>query len=319
MQKRGLSYRERREVVARALERCRPRSGDDGPLPARILRRPAPAHRHRPRHGPRAAIRRARRADLGARHVRAGADRRAAARPAEAPPPRLHVHQPRPEGRAGAREPRHRHAERPGRRGGAGGGDFRRAADGLHARAVRGRLRSGSCRRRRSSANSLASIMHRHESSRRPVTSRHARRRLATAEEPLDAPRPPHRPRFRRHRRRRGCGRLRRCGRRHGRPHRGGLRCRPRRPAGLAPGAARPAQPRRPRPRPRLPKPRPGGAAQPCSPAGALRGAWGYGVETSKGKDTPSGHWEIAGVPVAFDWGYFPDTQPAFPAALTRR
>jgi phosphopentomutase len=52
-------------------------------------------------------------------------------------------------------------------------------------------------------------------------------------------------------------------------------------------------------------------------PDGALRGAWGYGVETSKGKDTPSGHWEIAGVPVAFDWGYFPDTRPAFPPALT--
>jgi len=51
--------------------------------------------------------------------------------------------------------------------------------------------------------------------------------------------------------------------------------------------------------------------------AGPLRGHWGYGVETSKGKDTPSGHWEIAGVPVAFDWGYFPDAQPAFPAALS--
>jgi phosphopentomutase len=47
------------------------------------------------------------------------------------------------------------------------------------------------------------------------------------------------------------------------------------------------------------------------------RGQWGYGVETSKGKDTPSGHWEIAGTPVAFDWGYFPFTIPTFPAALT--
>ena len=36
------------------------------------------------------------------------------------------------------------------------------------------------------------------------------------------------------------------------------------------------------------------------------QGQWGYGVETSRGKDTPSGHWEIAGTPVAFDWGYFP-------------
>ena len=46
-------------------------------------------------------------------------------------------------------------------------------------------------------------------------------------------------------------------------------------------------------------------------------GQWGYGVETSRGKDTPSGHWEIAGTPVDFDWGYFPDAIPAFPASLT--
>ncbi|RBP11176.1 phosphopentomutase [Roseiarcus fermentans] len=49
----------------------------------------------------------------------------------------------------------------------------------------------------------------------------------------------------------------------------------------------------------------------------APRGQWGYGIETSRGKDTPSGHWEIAGTPVEFDWGYFPDTVPAFPPALT--
>jgi len=51
-----------------------------------------------------------------------------------------------------------------------------------------------------------------------------------------------------------------------------------------------------------------------CAPA---RGQWGYGVETSKGKDTSSGHWEIAGAPVDFAWGYFPETVPAFPEALT--
>jgi phosphopentomutase len=47
------------------------------------------------------------------------------------------------------------------------------------------------------------------------------------------------------------------------------------------------------------------------------RGQWGYGVETSRGKDTPSGHWELAGTPVDFDWGYFPETVPAFPRSLT--
>lgn len=56
---------------------------------------------------------------------------------------------------------------------------------------------------------------------------------------------------------------------------------------------------------------------------GAIAGRYGYGVETSRGKDTPSGHWEIAGVPVATDWGYFPDTRPCFPPdlieALVRR
>ena len=48
------------------------------------------------------------------------------------------------------------------------------------------------------------------------------------------------------------------------------------------------------------------------------RGQWGYGVETSRGKDTPSGHWEIAGTPVDFAWGYFPTSLPAFPPALTK-
>ncbi|MEI6054584.1 MAG: phosphopentomutase [Lentisphaerota bacterium] len=49
---------------------------------------------------------------------------------------------------------------------------------------------------------------------------------------------------------------------------------------------------------------------------GQIAGAYGYGIETSKGKDTPSGHWEIAGVPVMFDWGYFPKTVPTFPKDL---
>ncbi len=44
---------------------------------------------------------------------------------------------------------------------------------------------------------------------------------------------------------------------------------------------------------------------------------WGYAVEKSLGKDTPSGHWELAGVPVMFDWGYFPFTEPCFPKELT--
>ena len=44
--------------------------------------------------------------------------------------------------------------------------------------------------------------------------------------------------------------------------------------------------------------------------------AYGYARELSSGKDTPSGHWEIAGVPVLFDWGYFHNKQNSFPQAL---
>jgi len=45
-------------------------------------------------------------------------------------------------------------------------------------------------------------------------------------------------------------------------------------------------------------------------------GRFGVGREVSKGKDTPSGHWEIAGVPVPFDWGYFPRMIPTLPPDL---
>jgi phosphopentomutase len=49
-----------------------------------------------------------------------------------------------------------------------------------------------------------------------------------------------------------------------------------------------------------------------------VQGLAGFGVEISKGKDTPSGHWEIAGCPVPFAWGYFPQTIPCFPEDLVR-
>ncbi|AYH46807.1 phosphopentomutase [Dickeya fangzhongdai] len=48
-------------------------------------------------------------------------------------------------------------------------------------------------------------------------------------------------------------------------------------------------------------------------------GAYAYASEISSGKDTPSGHWEIAGVPVLFDWGYFLDEHNSFPLALLDR
>lgn len=45
-------------------------------------------------------------------------------------------------------------------------------------------------------------------------------------------------------------------------------------------------------------------------------GRYGYGVEVSQGKDTPSGHWEIAGCPVPFKWGYFTALENSFPPEL---
>lgn len=45
-------------------------------------------------------------------------------------------------------------------------------------------------------------------------------------------------------------------------------------------------------------------------------GAYGHAAELSSGKDTPSGHWEIAGVPVLFDWGYFKGKTNTFPPEL---
>lgn len=53
--------------------------------------------------------------------------------------------------------------------------------------------------------------------------------------------------------------------------------------------------------------------------AAEITGAYGHAKELSSGKDTPSGHWEIAGVPVLFDWGYFTDHSNSFPKELTDR
>ncbi|MCE5973902.1 phosphopentomutase [Sinirhodobacter sp. WL0062] len=50
---------------------------------------------------------------------------------------------------------------------------------------------------------------------------------------------------------------------------------------------------------------------------GALpKGLWGAATEVSKGKDTPSGHWELAGVPVPWEWHYFTDVENSFPPDL---
>lgn len=48
-------------------------------------------------------------------------------------------------------------------------------------------------------------------------------------------------------------------------------------------------------------------------------GLWGAATEVSRGKDTPSGHWELAGVPVPWDWHYFPDKVNSLPPDLVSR
>lgn len=48
----------------------------------------------------------------------------------------------------------------------------------------------------------------------------------------------------------------------------------------------------------------------------APTGIFASACEVSTGKDTPSGHWELAGVPATWDWGYFPKTEECFPADL---
>jgi phosphopentomutase len=57
----------------------------------------------------------------------------------------------------------------------------------------------------------------------------------------------------------------------------------------------------------------PPGLEGPSHPAAQF----GCASERSRGKDTPSGHWEIAGLPVPFKWGYFPKAVPCFPKELT--
>lgn len=46
---------------------------------------------------------------------------------------------------------------------------------------------------------------------------------------------------------------------------------------------------------------------------------YGHAKEISKGKDTTSGHWEMAGAPVLFDWGYFKPDAPSFPDTLINK
>ena len=58
------------------------------------------------------------------------------------------------------------------------------------------------------------------------------------------------------------------------------------------------------------------GASLPIAKADEIIGAHGFAKELSAGKDTPSGHWEMCGLPVSFEWGMFPPQPNCFPQDL---
>jgi phosphopentomutase len=58
------------------------------------------------------------------------------------------------------------------------------------------------------------------------------------------------------------------------------------------------------------------GAGLPITESSSVIGAYGYAKELSAGKDTPSGHWEMCGLPVPFEWGMFPQQPNCFPQDL---
>ena len=43
---------------------------------------------------------------------------------------------------------------------------------------------------------------------------------------------------------------------------------------------------------------------------------WAVGKESSLGKDTPSGHWELAGLPITWNWHYFTSKTNSFPQEI---
>ena len=158
--------------------RARPRADRDGrpqprlrrPLSARVLRRPAPAHRHRPGARARARSHRLRRADLRARRLDPGPDHQ----PARAPPgparPDLPVHRPRPVGRPPHQRPHRGHVPRPDRRARAVARAQPPAAPPVHGRAPVGRPDPGPESSAAAGGSSSAATCHR-PSTRRPAAA----------------------------------------------------------------------------------------------------------------------------------------------------
>lgn len=64
---------------------------------------------------------------------------------------------------------------------------------------------------------------------------------------------------------------------------------------------------------------KPVAAGEQDNPAILVPSKYGFMKETSLGKDTSSGHWEMAGSPVQFEWGYFKPEYPSFPEELIKK
>ena len=140
--------------------------------PARILRRPAAAHRHRPRPRPRSRVHRVRRAGVGARRLDPVADPQPARRPARAVQPDVPVRRAQPVGHRVHQRPRRGHVPRQARR-----------ARGRRRSSTRGpaiRTRSPSCRPSRTPIPAFA----RSASCSRATCRRRPTRRPAAASTP---------------------------------------------------------------------------------------------------------------------------------------
>ena len=123
----------RREQAARpgAARDRRPQPGALQPLPARVLRRPAPADRHRARARGQPEADRLRRAGLGARRLGAGADPEPAQGPAGRVRPHVRLHRARPQRRPAHLGPRDGDVPRQGR------SSSRRATSSTTSRSIR--------------------------------------------------------------------------------------------------------------------------------------------------------------------------------------
>ena len=116
----------------RAVDPGRPARRRRLEISARIFRRAAAADRDRARAGVGSRIHRLRRADLGARCLRAGADPQSDARPAGQVRPHLSLHQPQPRRGPAHGEPHRRDVSRPHRRDRRGARTLQQPANALH-------------------------------------------------------------------------------------------------------------------------------------------------------------------------------------------